>query len=100
MKKYITPDEWCIIEEGFHPEDNEITESLMSLGNGRMGQRGNFEETYTGKSLLGNYVAGVYFPIKPGWVGGKTAIPIILPKSSTPVTGSGSTWKSKAKSWI
>jgi maltose phosphorylase len=69
MKKYITPDEWCIIEEGYHPENNEITESLMSLGNGRMGQRGNFEETYTGKSLLGNYVAGVYFPDKTrvGW---------------------------------
>ena len=69
MKKYITPDEWCIIEDGYHPENNEITESLMSLGNGRMGQRGNFEETYSGKSLLGNYVAGVYFPDKTrvGW---------------------------------
>lgn len=69
MKKYITPDAWCIIEDGFHPENNEITESLMSLGNGRMGQRGNFEETYTGKTLLGNYVAGVYFPDKTrvGW---------------------------------
>ena len=41
----------------------------MSLGNGRMGQRGNFEETYSGKTLLGNYVAGVYFPDKTrvGW---------------------------------
>ena len=69
MKKYITPDAWCIIEEGFHAEDNEITESLMSLGNGRMGQRGNFEENYSGKTLLGNYVAGVYFPDKTrvGW---------------------------------
>ena len=69
MKNYITPDEWCIVEDGFHPEFNEITESLMSLGNGRMGQRGNFEEGYSGKSLLGNYVAGVYFPDKTrvGW---------------------------------
>lgn len=41
----------------------------MSLGNGRMGQRGNFEERYTGKTLPGNYVAGVYFPDKTrvGW---------------------------------
>lgn len=41
----------------------------MSLGNGRMGQRGNFEENYSGKSLQGNYVAGVYFPDKTrvGW---------------------------------
>ncbi|MCE6990258.1 glycoside hydrolase family 65 protein [Dyadobacter sp. CY323] len=69
MKNYITHDPWCIVENGFHPEYNEITESLMSLGNGRMGQRGNFEERYTGKTLLGNYVAGVYFPDKTrvGW---------------------------------
>ena len=69
MKNYIKQDEWCIIEEGFHPEWNEITESLMSLGNGRMGQRGNFEETYTGHSLQGNYIAGVWFPDKTrvGW---------------------------------
>lgn len=69
MKQYITHDEWCIVEDGFYPEYNEITESLMSLGNGRMGQRGNFEEAYSGKTLQGNYVAGVYFPDKTrvGW---------------------------------
>ncbi|RYU94814.1 family 65 glycosyl hydrolase domain-containing protein [Emticicia agri] len=69
MKNYIVHDEWCIIEEGFHPEYNEITESLMSLGNGRMGGRGNFEEKYSGKTLQGNYVAGVWFPDKTrvGW---------------------------------
>ncbi|MCF0064962.1 glycoside hydrolase family 65 protein [Dyadobacter chenwenxiniae] len=69
MKNYITHDEWSIVENGFHAEYNEITESLMSLGNGRMGQRGNFEEHYSGKSLQGNYVAGVYFPDKTrvGW---------------------------------
>lgn len=69
MKNYIIHDEWCVIEEGFHAEHNEITESLMSLGNGRMGQRGNFEEKYSGKSLQGNYIAGVWFPDKTrvGW---------------------------------
>lgn len=69
MKNYIVHDEWCIIEEGFHPEYNEITESLMSLGNGRMGGRGNFEEQYSGKTLQGNYVAGIWFPDKTrvGW---------------------------------
>ncbi len=69
MKNYIQKDEWCIIEKGFHPEFNEITESLCSLGNGRMGQRGNFEEHYSGKTLQGNYVAGVYYPDKTrvGW---------------------------------
>jgi maltose phosphorylase len=69
MKNYITHHEWNIVEDGFHADNNEITESLMSLGNGRMGQRGNFEEKYSGKTLLGNYVAGVYFPDKTrvGW---------------------------------
>lgn len=69
MKNYITISEWSIVEDQFHPEFNEITESLMSLGNGRMGQRGNFEEYYSGKTLQGNYIAGVYFPDKTrvGW---------------------------------
>ncbi len=69
MKNYLKHDEWSIIEEGFHPQFNEITESVMSLGNGRMGQRGNFEETFSGQSLPGNYVAGVYYPDKTrvGW---------------------------------
>lgn len=69
MKNYLKHDEWCVIEEGFNREHNEITESLCSLGNGRMGQRGNFEETFSGKTLQGNYVAGVYYPDKTrvGW---------------------------------
>ena len=69
MKQYLKLDEWKIIEDQFHPAYNEITESIFSLGNGRMGQRGSFEETYTGKTLQGNYVAGVYYPDKTrvGW---------------------------------
>ena len=69
MKNYLKHDDWCIIEEGFNREFNEITESVCSLGNGRMGQRGNFEETFSGKTLQGNYVAGVYYPDKTrvGW---------------------------------
>jgi len=69
MKNYIKADEWNIIEEGFDPHLNKISESIFSLGNGRMGQRANFEETYSGETLLGNYVAGVYYPDKTrvGW---------------------------------
>jgi len=69
MKDYIIKNDWKIIEEGFNPELNEISESLFSLGNGRMGQRGNFEETYSGKTLQGNYIAGIYYPDKTrvGW---------------------------------
>ncbi|MFC5408440.1 glycoside hydrolase family 65 protein [Larkinella bovis] len=69
MKQYLKHDPWLIIEEDFHRNYNEITESVMSLGNGRMGQRGNFEENFSGKTLQGNYVAGVYYPDKTrvGW---------------------------------
>jgi maltose phosphorylase len=69
MKNYIKTDEWNIIEEGFNPHLNKISESIFSLGNGRMGQRANFEEAYSGETLQGNYVAGVYYPDKTrvGW---------------------------------
>jgi maltose phosphorylase len=69
MKNYIKHDNWKIIEEGFDPHYHEVSESLFSIGNGRMGQRANFEEEYSGKSLQGTYVAGVYYPDKTrvGW---------------------------------
>lgn len=69
MKNYIEKNEWEIIENGFHPQDNRLYESVMSLGNGYMGMRGNFEEAYSGDSLKGTYVAGVYYPDKTrvGW---------------------------------
>src|SRR3977135_2567461 len=69
MKDYVKVDEWKIIEEGFKPELNKISESIFSLGNGRMGQRANFEEAYSGETLQGSYVAGVYYPDKTrvGW---------------------------------
>src|ERR1700754_3718110 len=69
MKNYLKPNEWQIIEEGFNPHYNQISESIFSIGNGRMGQRANFEEEYSGESLRGSYVAGVYYPDKTrvGW---------------------------------
>src|ERR1700755_2291571 len=69
MKQYFGIDEWKVIEDGFDAHRNKIAESVFSLGNGRMGQRANFEEAYTGESLCGNYVAGVYYPDKTrvGW---------------------------------
>lgn len=69
MKDYIKKDPWKIIEEGWNPDLNEVSESLCSIGNGRFGQRANFEEKYTGKTLQGSYVAGVFFPDKTrvGW---------------------------------
>lgn len=69
MKKYLKADEWCIIEEGFDPSNHQASESIFSLGNGKMGQRANFEERYSGPSLQGSYIAGIYYPDKTrvGW---------------------------------
>ncbi|MFN7119215.1 MAG: glycoside hydrolase family 65 protein [Saprospiraceae bacterium] len=69
MKNYLKHDEWNIIEEGFHEAYNRISESVFSIGNGRMGQRANFEEQFSGETLPGSYVAGVYYPDKTrvGW---------------------------------
>jgi maltose phosphorylase len=69
MDSLFKKDEWLIIEEGFNPVLNREAESIFSLGNGYMGQRANFEEKYSGDSLRGSYVAGVYYPDKTrvGW---------------------------------
>ncbi|MGN7760979.1 glycoside hydrolase family 65 protein [Paenibacillus sp. 22594] len=69
MKQYLKIDEWSIIEESFDPQTQEISESVFSLGNGYMGGRANFEEQYSGHSLQGSYMAGVYYPDKTrvGW---------------------------------
>ncbi len=69
MNKYLKHDDWCIIEEGFKPENHKSSESIFSIGNGKLGQRANFEEQYSGDSLQGNYIAGIYYPdkTKVGW---------------------------------
>jgi maltose phosphorylase len=69
MKEYLKHHEWQIIEEGLDPHYNKISESVFSIGNGHMGQRANFEEDYSGETLRGSYVAGVYYPDKTrvGW---------------------------------
>ncbi|HOK61873.1 MAG: glycoside hydrolase family 65 protein [Tenuifilum sp.] len=69
MNPYLKHDEWCIIEEGFIPENTRASESIFSIGNGAMGQRANFEEKFTGSTLQGSYIGGVYYPDKTrvGW---------------------------------
>ncbi|MCK5136812.1 MAG: glycoside hydrolase family 65 protein [Bacteroidales bacterium] len=69
MNGHYKKDAWSIIEEGLDPSMQEASESIFSLGNGHMGQRANFEEKYSGETLQGNYLAGVYYPdkTKVGW---------------------------------
>lgn len=69
MKRFLKTDEWNIIEESFHADRLRASESIFSLGNGRIGQRGNFEETYSSDNLQGSYLAGIAFLDKTrvGW---------------------------------
>ncbi|MDZ4750451.1 MAG: family 65 glycosyl hydrolase domain-containing protein [Flavobacteriales bacterium] len=69
MIKYLKTDPWLIIEEGFKRVHHRSSESIFSIGNGRFGQRANHEEKYSGPTLQGSYVAGVYYPDKTrvGW---------------------------------
>lgn len=62
-------DPWRIVEADFDPARVKAAESLFALGNGVMGGRANFEERYSGPSLQGNYIGGVYYPDKTrvGW---------------------------------
>ncbi|HYK72703.1 MAG TPA: glycoside hydrolase family 65 protein [Pseudoneobacillus sp.] len=69
MKRLFEVNHWKIVETQLHKEDFRLAESMMSLGNGHMGMRGNFEENYSGDFHRGSYIAGVWFPDKTrvGW---------------------------------
>ncbi|MGL6107138.1 glycoside hydrolase family 65 protein [Romboutsia sp.] len=62
-------EEWKIVQNKIEFEENRLAESIMSLGNGYMGMRGNYEESYSNDSHRGSYIAGVWFPDKTrvGW---------------------------------
>ena len=62
-------DAWKLIQEEITDKNNRQTESIMSLGNGYMGARGNYEEKYSGNTLKGTYFAGVWVPdrTRVGW---------------------------------
>lgn len=69
MNQYIKTDTWRIVETEYLPERTKASESLFSIGNGVMGQRANFEEQYSGETLQGSYIGGVYYPdrTRVGW---------------------------------
>lgn len=51
---------WQVVEKGFDPSHNQVSESVFSLGNEQMGIRGYFEEGSCVKGLLGSYFGGIY----------------------------------------
>jgi maltose phosphorylase len=57
---YFHGDPWTIVEEGFDPAYQRISESMFSVANEFMGVRGYFEEGYSGDHLLGSYFNHLY----------------------------------------
>ena len=66
--KYVL-DPWSIIENKFDSTKMIDSESIFSLGNGKIGQRGNFEEDFSNDKTIGNYISGIYYrdKTKVGW---------------------------------
>ncbi|HTH13240.1 MAG TPA: family 65 glycosyl hydrolase, partial [Spirochaetia bacterium] len=58
--RYLAVEPWSLTEVGFHKEQARVTESLMSQANEAQGIRASFEEGYSGDTLPGAYVGGVY----------------------------------------
>jgi maltose phosphorylase len=58
--KYFKGDPWTIVETGFDPAYQRVSESVFSLANEFMGVRGYFEEGYSGDHLLGSYFNHLY----------------------------------------
>ncbi len=60
---------WRVTEHGWDPSRELLSESIMSIANGYIGMRGNFEEDYSGRTHQGTYIGGVWFPDKTrvGW---------------------------------
>ena len=69
IKRLFEIDPWKIRTTKLDKENRRLQESLTSIGNGYMGMRGNFEETYSADHHQGTYIAGVWFPDKTrvGW---------------------------------
>lgn len=57
---YFRGDPWTVVEEGFDPAYQRVSESVFSLANEFMGVRGYFEEGYSGDHLLGSYFNHLY----------------------------------------
>ncbi|MGZ6267382.1 MAG: glycoside hydrolase family 65 protein [Candidatus Limnocylindrales bacterium] len=57
---YFRGDPWTIVEEGFDPAYQRVSESVFSVANEFMGVRGYFEEGYSGDHLLGSYFNHLY----------------------------------------
>ena len=93
-------DPWLVTQEGWDAGLHEAAESMFSLGNGFFGQRAMHEEAYSGHTLQGSYVAGVYYPDKTrvGWW--KNGYPEYFAKVLNATNWLDLDWKRVSRNWF
>lgn len=57
--KYVTGNEWLLVEDSFNSKWLRKFETIMAQGNGYMGIRASLEESYTNEKR-GTFIAGVF----------------------------------------
>jgi len=62
MNNFQQTDPWCLTEEGLQVNNHFPSEDIFSIGNGQIVQRANFEEYYSGDSIMGSYIEGINYP--------------------------------------
>lgn len=69
MQRIFDIDPWEVVTHKLDKKNKRLQESMTSIGNGYMGMRGFFEESYSDDTLQGIYIGGVWFPDKTrvGW---------------------------------
>ena len=65
MSNNLESDFWCITEEDFDSTKQLESESQFRLCNGHICQQANFEEYFSGKTMLGSYISGISNIEKP-----------------------------------
>jgi kojibiose phosphorylase len=59
MRDQLSGEEWLVTESGFDPVRANTFETLLTVGNGRLGTRGTLEEGWVGERS-GTFLSGVY----------------------------------------
>ena len=59
MENALKTDTWLIKEEEFHFENQLTSENLFGIGNGKIGQTGNFEEFLSGMIKPKTHISGI-----------------------------------------
>ena len=60
MENALKTEHWQVIEEEFQPENQFASENILGIGNGKIGQNGNIEEFFSGKTEPKTHLSGIF----------------------------------------